>query len=138
MTQDAIVTKVFSTGLAEVAVTRATACGGNCPSCESCIYQNEIKAIAKNAIGATEGQHVVIESKSSKIYGAVMLVYIMPLILFVAGYAISAALGASEGASIVVSFAALILSGVILVARERLLKKSGKSAKFDYDIVEIK
>ena len=36
MTQDAVVIKVLNEELAEVAVTRGTACGGNCGSCESC------------------------------------------------------------------------------------------------------
>ena len=38
MTQDAIVTRLLPDGMAEVVVTRATACGGNCSSCESCMF----------------------------------------------------------------------------------------------------
>ena len=52
MTQDAVVTKVFPNGMAEVVVARGTACGSNCGNCESCVFQNEIKAFAKNSVHA--------------------------------------------------------------------------------------
>ena len=85
MTQDAVVTKILPDGMAEVAVTRTTACGGNCSSCEACMFQSELKAIARNAIGARPGQRVVIESKTSRVFGAAVLVYVMPLLLFLLG-----------------------------------------------------
>ena len=36
MTQEAIVTRRLPDGMAEVVVTRGTACGSNCGNCESC------------------------------------------------------------------------------------------------------
>lgn len=33
MTQNAVVTRILPNGMAEVAVVRGTACGGNCGSC---------------------------------------------------------------------------------------------------------
>lgn len=57
---------------------------------------NEVRAIANNPLGAKPGQKVVIESQSSKVFGAVALVYIMPIVLFLAGYLAAAAIGASE------------------------------------------
>ena len=84
MTQDAIVTKILPNDMAEVAVARTTACGGNCGSCEACIFQSEMKTLARNRIGARIGQKVVIASKSSTIFGAALLVYIMPLLVFIA------------------------------------------------------
>jgi sigma-E factor negative regulatory protein RseC len=110
--------------MAEVAVARATACGGNCGSCESCIFQSEIKTLAKNRIGAKPGQKVVIASASSKVYGAALLVYIMPLVLFIAAYAVAAFAGAGEGLRIGVSFLGLSLGAAILVLSQRL--KSNK------------
>ena len=74
MTQDAIVYKCLDAERAEVVVTRATACGSNCASCEACVFQNELKTVARNLIGARPGQKVLIESKSSRMYGAIMLV----------------------------------------------------------------
>ena len=130
MTQDAIVTKVLPNDMAEVAVARTTACGGNCGSCESCIFQNELKTVARNTIGARIGQKVVIESKSSKIYGAALLVYIMPLILFMAAYALAYVSGAGEGLCIAISFLGLALGAAIMVLSQRL-KKDKDQITFD-------
>lgn len=93
MTQDAVVTKVFPNGMAEVVVARGTACGSNCGNCESCVFQNEIKAFAKNSVHAKPGEKVVIESLSSRIFGAAFIVYIVPMLVFVIGYIIAASCG---------------------------------------------
>ena len=130
MTQDAIVTKLLPNGMAEVAVTRTTACGGNCGSCEACMFQSELKAVAVNRIQAKPGQRVVIESKSSRVFGAAALVYVMPLILFLLGYALAAGMGATEPVRIIVSFSMLLVSAVILVLSQRL-KKEKKPITFD-------
>ena len=130
MTQDAVVIRLLPNNMAEVAVTRATACGGNCGSCESCMFQSELHTEARNLIQAKPGQKVTIESKSSRIFGAAMLVYIMPLLFFLAGYAIAAALGAGEGIKILVSFASLLVSAAVLVLSQRLYHKQ-KPITFD-------
>lgn len=133
MTNEGVVTKLLPNSMAEVAVARSTACGGNCGSCEACAFQNTLKTLATNGPGAVPGQRVVVETSSSVIFGAAMLVYIMPLLFFIAGYAAASILGASEGICILVSFLALALSAVILVATQRGKKK--KDIRFD--IIEI-
>ncbi len=130
MTQDAVVTRLLPNNMAEVAVARTTACGGSCGSCESCIFQGEIKTLARNRIGAKPGQRVVIESRSSKIFGAAALVYIMPIVLFILGYALASLAGAAEGVCVAVSFAALLLSALILILSQRM-KKNNNSFTFD-------
>ena len=132
MTQDAVVTRLLPDQMAEVAVARTTACGGSCGSCESCIFQGEIKAVARNLIGARPGQRVVIASRSSSVFGAAALVYVMPIVLFLLGYALSYLAGGSEGVCVAVSFLALLLSGLILVLSQR--KKKHQQA-FTFDIV---
>lgn len=134
MTQDAVVTRTFHNSLAEVAVKRSTACGSNCGNCESCVFQNELKVTADNRIGARPGQKVVIESKSSKVYKAILMVYIMPIVLLLLGYAIAAALGAGEGVCIAVSFAALAVSAALLVL---WYKKRGNKDKISFAIISI-
>ncbi len=129
MTQDAVVTRLLPNGMAEVAVARSTACGGNCGSCESCIFQSELRTEAKNTIGARPGQKVVIESKSSAVFSAAALVYVMPLLLFLLGYAAAAALGAAEGLCILVSFLCLALGGILLVVTQR--KKKERQITFE-------
>ena len=134
MTQEAVVTRVFPNNMAEVAVTRTTACGGNCGNCESCIFQSQLKTMAKNGISASPGQRVLIESKSSNVFGASLLVYIMPLLFFLVGFALAYSLGASEGICIAVSFAGLILGAAILVLSQRLKKNKNP---ITFDIVEL-
>ena len=119
MTQDAIVYKCLPNGMAEVVVTRTTACGSNCGNCESCIFQSELKTLAKNSINARPGQKVIIESKSSRIYKAAMLVYILPMLLMVLGYALGAALSTGEGLGIALGFAGLIAGAALIVLSER-------------------
>ena len=134
MTQEAVVTRVFPNNMAEVAVTRTTACGGNCGNCESCIFQSQLKTMAKNGISASPGQRVLIESKSSNVFGAALLVYIMPVLFFLVGFALAYSLGASEGICIAVSFAGLILGAAILVLSQRLKKNKNP---ITFDIVEL-
>jgi sigma-E factor negative regulatory protein RseC len=133
MTNEGIVTKLLPNGMAEVAVTRATACGGSCSSCEGCMYQTEMTAAAKNLVNAMPGQRVVIESRTSVIFNAALLVYIMPLVLFIAGYAIAYLLGGSENTCIGVSFGMLIVSAAILV----ISQKHKKNKSVDFNIIEI-
>lgn len=123
MTQDAVVTKVFDNGMAEVVVTRGTACGSNCGNCESCAFQNELKAFAKNTVNAKRGEKVVIESLSSRIFGAAFLLYIVPFILFFIGYAVAAHYNLSEGMCVLISFAFFAAAMAVVVIWQRISKK---------------
>ena len=134
MTQEAIVTRQFPNGTAEVAVTRTTACGGNCGSCESCIFQSELKTIASNLVDAKPGQRVLIESRSSVIYGAALLVYILPLILLLLGFALATLLKLSEGAAIAMSFAGLLLGAIVIVLSQR---RKSKKTEITFSIIAL-
>ena len=122
MTQDAVVFRCLDNERAEVVVTRATACGANCESCEACVYQNELKTVARNLIGARPGQKVLIESKSSKVYGAILLVYIVPILLAVLGCFAAYAMGASEGICVLCTFLGFLLGAVVTVVTQRLMR----------------
>ena len=130
MTQDAIVFKCLNDKTAEVVVTRTTACGSNCGNCESCIFQSELKTAARNLIGAKPGQRVVIESKSSRIYSAALLTYILPLVLALAGYFIGYSMSASEGICVICSFIGIAVGAAVLVMSQRL-NKNKKPITFD-------
>ena len=134
MTQDAIVYRCLDAGNAEVVVTRATACGSNCASCEACVFQNELKTVARNLIGARPGQKVLIESNSSRVYGAIMLVYIVPIVLAVLGCFLAYGAGASEGICILCTFLGFALGAVITVLTQRM--KKGKNS-ITFDIVAL-
>ncbi len=122
MTQDAVVFKCLDDQRAEVVVTRATACGSNCASCEACVFQNELKTVARNRIGARPGQKVLIESSSSRVYGAILLVYILPVLLALGGCFTAYAAGGSEGICILCTFLGFLLGAVIMVMTQRLRK----------------
>ena len=122
MTQDAVVFRCLDDERAEVVVTRATACGANCESCEACVYQNELKTVARNLIGARPGQQVLIESKSSKVYGAILLVYIVPILLAVLGCFAAYAMGASEGICVLCTFLGFLMGAVVTVVTQRLMR----------------
>ena len=107
---------------AEVVVTRATACGSNCASCEACVFQNELKTIARNLVGARPGQRVLIESKSSHVYGAILLVYIVPILLAVIACFSAYAAGAAEGVCVLFTFVGFILGSVVVVLTQKLRK----------------
>ncbi len=130
MTQDAIVFKCLNDEMAEVVVTRATACGSNCSSCEACVFQNELKTVARNLIGAKPGQKVLIESKSSRVYGAILLVYIVPILLAIIGCFSAYAAGASEGICVLCTFLGFMLGAAVVVISQKL-KRDKQSITFD-------
>ena len=132
MTQDAIVTRILPNSMAEVVVTRSTACGSNCGSCESCLFQSELKAVAKNSIHAKPGQRVTISSRTTAVFSAAVLVYIMPLLFVIVGFTIATLLGAGEGIAILSAFLCLIFSAVFLVVYQ---KKRGSGKQIEFEII---
>ena len=134
MTQEAVVTKLLPNNMAEVAVRRTTACGGNCGSCESCVFQNELKTPAINTAQPAPGQKVLIESQSSRIFKAAFLVYVMPLLTFLLGYLLSVLLGLGESLQIVLSFAGMLVGGVLLVLSQKKLREKDK---ITFEIIQI-
>ena len=114
-------------------MSQGFACGGNCPSCESCIFQSEIKTLARNRIQARPGQRVVIATQSRTIFGAALLVYLMPVVLMILSYALAACLGAGEGLRVLVSFLAVLVSAGILVLSQR----RGKNKEIQFEIVRF-
>lgn len=135
MTQDAVVTKVLPNNMAEVVVSRGTACGSNCGNCESCVFQNEIKALAKNSVHATQGEKVVIETLSKDIFGAAFLLYIVPFIAFFIAYAIAYSVSLSDVACILISSAAFVLCFIAVIVYQKT-KRSSKPIKFE--IIQIR
>ena len=134
MTQNAVVTKIIDRHTAEVEVERGTACGGNCGACEACVFQNVIRTVAANKVSALPGQQVVIESKTSDVMGAAMLLYIVPFVLLFIGYAVGAALGLAEGGCILVS----ALFFAVGVAVNVIYQRRKKSGGITFDIISVR
>lgn len=74
---------------AVVSVKRSAACGESCQSCAMPCRMRNTEAEVKNGIGAKEGDTVLIETPDSEVFRSAFLVYILPLLLFFAGYLIS-------------------------------------------------
>ena len=87
MTQRVKVLRVFTDGTAQVMHVRQSACSGDCHQCAGCGAAQETMILtAQNPIGATEGDLVMVEAASAPVLKAAAVVYILPLLLFFAGY----------------------------------------------------
>ena len=131
MTQEGIVTKALSNGLAEVLVERTTACG-ECANREVCKYTSEVRTYAKNTIGAHEGEKVIISSKSSEIIGAAFLLYIVPMVVLLAGYLLMAWTGAGEMQCIAGAFGGFAVAVAIVTIYQR---QRAKKKQIEFEIV---
>lgn len=123
MTQEAVVIKQMPDDMAEVLVIRASACGGNCASCGGCKANRELRVPARNRIGAVPGQRVVIETASPRIFGAIVLVYLMPMLGMILGYLLPALSGAGEGLCVLGGFGGFALGVLLMLAVYRLRRK---------------
>ena len=92
MQQTAVVTRLLPGNKAELQVQRQTACGHDCTHCGGCgeIVTKPIMVIADNSIGAEVGEAVRVEGSSSQVLGLAAIVYMVPIVLFFALYAIAA------------------------------------------------
>lgn len=132
MTQNAKVLKLLEHGKALVMVERMSACGENCASCGAgCSNKNRTTVVAVNKISASTGDEVVIKTKTSKILTAAFIVYVVPVFLFIAAYAITNSANLSERASIIISAGAFFLGGVAAYAYNRF---QGKRQGIEFEI----
>ena len=123
MEQIVRVKQCFMDGTAQVVCIRESACSGDCHKCSGCGAAKEaIFLTAVNALGAKPGDLVTIQSETAPVLKAAMVLYMMPLVLFFAGYAAGAALGISGGLAGCLAFAASIV--LIVVYDRRMAKKN--------------
>ncbi|MBE6908348.1 MAG: hypothetical protein E7474_01910 [Ruminococcaceae bacterium] len=125
MTQIATVEKVLRDGRAEISVARQSACAHDCHECAGCGGTvAPVRAVVENPIGAQAGQKVVVESASRQVFGVILLVYMLPLALFLIGYFAAAPLS-SEGLRAAVAIAAFFCGVVPAILYDRKVKRSG-------------
>ncbi len=126
MTQIATVEKILNEGYAEVSVPRKSACGHDCEECAGCgVTGTAVHARARNPIGAQPGQKVVVESSTQKMLRIVVLVYLIPVVLFLAGYVITSMLTASVAVQYAVAGAGFVLGIVFAILYDRRLRARG-------------
>ena len=71
--------------------TRLSACSGDCHKCSGCGAAKETLLLkAENPIGARAGDLVSLHSESAPVLKAAAMLYVLPLVLFFAGYALGA------------------------------------------------
>ena len=126
MTQVATVERILGADHAEISVPRKSACGHDCEECAGCgVSGAAVKARAMNPIGAQPGQKVVVESSTKKMLRIVVLVYLIPVVLFLAGYVITSMLTASVAAEYTVAGAGFVLGIVFAIFYDRWLRARG-------------
>ena len=87
------VRKVHNDGTATVIHVRESACSGDCHKCSGCGAAKEaILLEAANPIGAKPGDLVTVEAATGPVLKAALVMYMLPMVLFFAGYAVGAVL----------------------------------------------
>ncbi len=87
MEQTVRVIKTFDDGMAQVSAVRESACSGDCHKCSGCgAVKQTMQFTAVNAIGASVGDWVTVTSDSGSVLTGAAVLYIVPLVLFFAGY----------------------------------------------------
>ena len=107
-------------GTAQVAYMRQSACSGDCHKCSGCgAVEQTMIFTARNPIGATPGALVTVESATGPVLKAAAVLYMLPLLLFIAGYLVGMQwqLGGLIGAL------AFALSIAIIVCYDRLVMR---------------
>ena len=121
MDQIVRVKKIYEDGTAQVICIRESACSGDCHKCSGCGAAKEaILLTVENPIGAGVGDLVNIRSETGPVLKAAAVLYMLPLVLFFAGYALAVALdqsGALFGAL------AFMLSIVLIIVYDRRMAK---------------
>ena len=107
-------------GTARVACIRESACSGDCHKCSGCgAVQQTMIFTARNPLGAKAGELVIVESATGPVLKAAAVLYLLPLVLFFAGYLA----GMPYGKGGLFGGLAFVLSILLAVAYDRLVMK---------------
>ena len=121
MQQQVQVARVFPDGDCEVFVRRESACSGDCHKCSGCGAQvQQVFVRARNAIGAKPGDRVIVTSENAQVLPAMLVVYLLPLALLLAGYFAGLSLAIAPGIPALIGF---VLGVAVIVAYDRLVAK---------------
>lgn len=119
-----------SGNMARVSYRRPTACHGDCSKCAggcgSMAAKEEIIVSAENLIGAKIGDSVYIEGETKKVAWAIVLVYVIPVVLFLTGYF----LGQQWGCGNLIGVLGFFLGLALAVLESRRQKKHGQEIRY--------
>ena len=123
MTQQGTIKKLLPNGLAEVEVTRRSACGHDCAKCGGCggLETQTLYVTARNHAHASVGDRVLLEGETRQVLGFAVLVYLLPLVLFFVGYGVGAGMKLGGGLS-------ALIGGVLFVNEPITLRVALSSA----------
>ena len=80
-------------GRADIILVRESACSGDCHKCSGCGAQKETMIVeADNPIRAQVGDFVVLTSDTGSVMKAGLAVYLVPMVLFFAGFVLGMAI----------------------------------------------
>ena len=126
MTQIATVERILDDTHAEISVPRKSACGHDCEECAGCgVSGVSVYVKALNTVGARPGQKVVVESDTKKMLKIVSFVYLIPVILFLAGYLIMLACSTSVAVQYTAAVAGAVLGILLAIWYDRRVKARG-------------
>ena len=117
------VKETYDDGTAMVIHVRESACSGDCHKCSGCGAAKEaVLFTAANPIGASRGDLVKVESATGPVLKAAVVLYVIPLVLFFAGYYVGSLLG---NLGTLVSCLGFVLGVIGVVVYDRkVVKKS--------------
>lgn len=126
MTQIATVERIIDANHAEISVPRKSACGHDCEECAGCgVTGAAVHARALNPIGARPGQKVVVQSDTNKMLRIIALVYLTPVLLFLAGYFITMAVTSSAAIQYLAAGTGFAAGILLAVFYDRRLRQRG-------------
>ena len=121
MEQTVRVRRLLPDAMAEVICIRESACSGDCHKCSGCGAAKQTMLLtAKNPIGAQPGDLVVVSSESKSVLQAAAVLYLLPLLLFLAGYLLGESLWQRGG---LVSIACTLVGVALIKVYDRRLSK---------------
>ena len=113
MEQVVRVQKCDANGTAQVLHIRQSACSGDCHKCSGCgAVQEKMLLTANNPIGAKPGDLVTIRSETGPVLAAAAVLYMLPLVLFFAGYALFSAWGLGAVGGCLAFVAGIVLAAL--------------------------
>ena len=125
MEQTGKVLRNWGNGMVQVVILRQSACSGDCHKCAGCgAVEQKVLLDAHNPIGASIGDTVTVRTESGPVLAGAAILYLLPVVLFFAGYLLGAALWQKGGLAGGVGF---IIGLALAAVYERLVVKKQKT-----------
>lgn len=141
MRTKATVVEIVDKDVAIVSVQRRAACDGchknadgkECSVCTLLGGDRESRSRAANKVGALAGDTVIVESRTRRILSYAALVFMLPVLMSILGFALGSLFSMGEGGTLLCALACFLLSFVCIWLYSRIVI----SKRLDVEIVEI-